>query len=344
MIKDYYEDYFKKLLFGKEATTDLDSGEIITPESKGILGTGGQFKKGGESYLKDITGLISDPDVMMGLGLLSEGSRGKSPLSAGLRIAKMRKLMTPKDTRTSLQKELMSAGIMPGTQAYKDAILAASIKTEAGAGNILKSKANIDAANIAGNYSLGGLDKLNQVFQITETDPQAFGITGGVLRFGKRAKGELDTLAKTFARDTATFTRRTGGLDAKIEQELLNPNLTGIQLLENALSIRLARTRNPTGRLLKDMIIDAKEDAKLTGLGGVQEVKDKIKFLAREFYDTAANQFEQGGQNKKFIMDKLSPYQNLLTVTAQQPQISKKPQTIEELEKQLEKKLKEESE
>jgi hypothetical protein len=341
-IYDYFKDYYKNILLGKEATTDLDSGEIITPATKGVLGKGGQFKRGGESYLKDVTGLLSDPDVMMGLGLLSEGGRGKTPLEAGLRIAKMKKLLTPKDTRTSLQKNLMSAGIMPGTEAYKKAILAAEIKTEAGAGSIgLRSKANIDKANIAANYSLGGLDKLNQVFNITQTDPQAFGITGGVLRFGKKAKGELDTLAKTFARDTAKFTRRTGGLDAGLEKEFLNPNLTGIKLLENALSIRLARTRNPTGRLLKDMIIDAKEDAKLTGLGGVQEVKDKIQFLAREFYDTAANQFEQGGQNQQFIIDKLSPYQNLLKpITTQQPQTSKKPLTIEELRK----KLKEESE
>ena len=336
-ISDYVQDFYKKLLLGEEAKKDPKTKKIITDATKGVLGSGGEFKRGGDSYLKDVTGLLGNKDVMMGLGLLAEGTRGRSPLQAGLRVAQIRKLLEPKDTRTNLQKNLISAGILPGTKEYRDAVLAGTVKTDVGAGSLgLVTKGKRDDANIAAEYAVGGLEKLKQVVDIAQTDPQAFGLTGKLLLTGKKITGEIDSFAKTFARDTAKIARRTGGLDAKLEKDLLDPKLTAIQLLENSLAIRLARTRNPTGRLLKDMIQDAKQDTKLSGLGGAENVIDKISFLAREFSDTAATQYQVGGKNQEFIKNKLSPYQTLFNIKApERKTLRKKPITIKELETQL---------
>ena len=69
-------------------------------------------------------------------------------------------LKVPKDSRTSLMKELQAAGYIPGTAAYQKALRLRTL----GEGTIgfsdFQSKVNVDKATTAGNYASESIDFL----------------------------------------------------------------------------------------------------------------------------------------------------------------------------------------
>ena len=251
------------------------------------------------------TGLLSSNETLVGAGLLAQGAAGKGLFEAALpsltQAAQIRKLIQPKDTSTTLMKNLQAAGLVPGTPEYKEAILAGTSKTEKGFQNIspLYTKGKIDNATQSATYAMSGLEKLIGVAKLTNLSPEVFGLKGKV---GQVSKDIVSELKGIVSNDTQIFKKMGAPLDY-----FQNPDFTTIQPLENSIAIHIARNRNSEGRLLKDMIDTAKADAKLTGLGGVQKVKEKILPLANEFIDSAVQQLRLAGKNEQEIKSIINP-------------------------------------
>ena len=262
----------------------------------------------------NLKGLLQDEEFLLGAGLLSAGSQGKSLggalMPTLIQSAQIKKLTTPKDTRTNLMKNLESAGFEPGTEEYKQALIASLAKTEAGATGLgLKKSSNIDSAIKAADYSLKGLNFINRINKVRIESPGAFGIAGRFKQFGKDTTTEVQGIYG----DATKFVRETGGIDAGALEFIDDKNFSGIEPLQNALSIIVARSRNPSNRLLKDMISKASDDADLRQLGGEQKAGEKLQFLAAELTDTAIRQLRLAGKSNEEIAAAIKPYENIFT-------------------------------
>ena len=288
-------------------------------------------------------GLLSNipQTALLGSAIYGQGIQGKDPFSALLpavgQTAQIQKLMTPKDTRTQLQKNLEAAGLKKGTPEYNLALMqnvnpvkdtrTSLAKNLEAAGFVegtpeyqdamklrtlpegtvpfsgFQKKANIDKANINANYAVEGIDLLTSVASIGAKSPNTFGVKGSVLGLAKDVSTEVEGIYKGFTKKAAD----KGGITSSAYEFLGDPNFTGIQPLENALAIHIARNRNPSGRLMKDMIADAKGDASLQGLGGAEKVAQRLPFIFKEFLDTATNQYKAAGKSDEEIAKILNP-------------------------------------
>jgi len=304
--------------------------------------------------LKKLQGLLNSPmnqkggllgnipqTALLGSAIYGQGIQGKDPFSALLpavgQTAQIQKLMTPKDTRTQLQKNLEAAGLKKGTPEYNLALMqnvnpvkdtrTSLAKNLEAAGFVegtpeyqdamklrtlpegtvpfsgFQKKANIDKANINANYAVEGIDLLTSVASIGAKSPNTFGVKGSVLGLAKDVSTEVEGIYKGFTKKAAD----KGGIASSAYDFLGDPNFAGIQPLENALAIHIARNRNPSGRLMKDMIADAKGDASLQGLGGAEKVAQRLPFIFKEFLDTATNQYKAAGKSDEEIAKILNP-------------------------------------
>lgn len=297
------------------------------------IGTGGGLF-GTTNTQGQPTGLLGglqniNPNLLIGAAITGAGMKGQDPFSsilpATLQAAQISKYLTPKDKRTPLQKNLESAGYVPGTPEYKKAILAATAKTESGAGSLnLVSKANIDNAKISADYSLKGLNLIKRINSIADRSPDAFGIAGAFKGFGKDISTEVEGVYK----DAINLSREGTGIEAGALSFIDNKDFSGIKPLQNSLKIILARSRNPNNRLLKDMLVEAGDDSDLRGLGGVQKAQEKLEFIAAELTDNAIRQFRAAGISDDEIKEKLKPFEDIFKKETQQQEsnINKIPQ------------------
>ena len=212
-------------------------------------------------------------------------------------------LKVPKDTRTSLMKELEAAGFTPGTPEYEKALRLRTLGEGTVGYSEFHSKANVDKAITAGNYASESIDFLTSIAELGARSPDAFGLKGKILGFGKDVATEVEGLHDSSLRSAA----EDFGIEAGVYDDIKNPDFSKIQPLENALSIRLARTRNPRDRLMKDMIRDAKKDTNLSGLGGATKVRDRLPTIFKEFLDTATNKYKAAGKTDAEIAIILNP-------------------------------------
>lgn len=201
---------------------------------------------------------------------------------------------------------LKEAGIDKNDPRYREAILSSIAKTPEGfaAASPLASKGKIDNAVIGGNYSVKGLDKLTKFAELTTQSPEIFGTTGRVLKFGSNALKEFNSV---FGTDEQELIK----IDDDVKGLLKNKDFSSIDQLQNSLSINLARVRNPSGKLMKDMINDAKDDTNFTGLGGVQVVREKLSPLYDELEADARQKFELAGYDEQTINNILEPKRNM---------------------------------
>jgi hypothetical protein len=201
---------------------------------------------------------------------------------------------------------LKEAGIDKNDPRYREAILSSIAKTPEGfaAASPLTSKGKIDNAVIGGNYSVKGLDKLTKFAELTTQSPEIFGTTGRVLKFGSNALKEFNSVFGTEEQELIK-------IDDDVKSLLKNKDFSSIDQLQNSLSINLARVRNPSGKLMKDMINDAKDDTNFTGLGGVQVVREKLLPLYDELEADARQKFELAGYDEQTINNILEPKRNM---------------------------------
>jgi hypothetical protein len=242
--------------------------------------------------------------ALLGSAIFGQGLQGRDPFSAllpaAMQTAQLQKYMTPKDKRTSLMKNLEGAGYVPGTPEYENALKLRTLPEGAAPYSGFAKLANRDKAKGSAEYAVEGIDLLTNVANIGNRSPEVFGIGGAVKGFGKALSTEVRDIYQT-------TTGKSGDIDSKVFETLGSPDFSGIGAIENAVSIHVARNRNPEGRLLKDMITDAKEDASLQGLGGISKVKEKLPFLLQEFVSTAKTRYKQAGLNDEEINKILAP-------------------------------------
>jgi hypothetical protein len=207
------------------------------------------------------------------------------------------------DTLTNLERNLIAAGFVKGTKEFQEAVKLRTL----GEGQIgfsgFQKAANVDKANIAANYALEGVDLLINIANIGTSDPLVFGLAGKTKGFGKKIFDEGSQIYNVVTQKAT----KTGNIDSSAYEYLQEGSYSGIQPIENALSIHIARNRNPTGRLMKDMIVDAKKDAKLQGLGGAKLVEERLPFIFKEFLDTAINQYTAAGKTTDEIAELVNP-------------------------------------
>ena len=128
--------------------------------------------------------------------------------------------------------------------------------------------------------------------------------TGKVLKFGSNVLKEFDSVFSTEEKELIK-------IDDDVKGLLKNKDFSSIDQLQNSLSINLARVRNPSGKLMKDMINDAKNDTNFTGLGGVQVVREKLIPLYDELEADARQKFELAGYDEQTINNILEPKRNM---------------------------------
>jgi hypothetical protein len=279
--------------------------------------------------------------ALLGSAIFGQGIQGKDPFSALLpavtQTAQLQKLMTPKDNRTQLQKNLEAAGLKKGTPEYNQALMQninpikdtrTSLARNLEAAGFVKGtpeyqeamklrtlpegtvgfssfqkKANVDNANINANYAVEGIDLLTSVASIGAKSPNTFGLKGSALGLAKDISTEIEGIYKGSTKKAAD----KGGIASSAYEFLGDPNFAGIEPLENALAIHIARNRNKSGKLMKDMLTEAKGDAALQGLGGAEKVAQKLPFIFKEFLDTATNQYKAAGKSDEEIAKILNP-------------------------------------
>jgi len=284
----------RKLLFMQQAQNEQNQNNLLSTNmaTDGLLG-----------------GLMSDPTarLLIGANILGAGVKGSDPFSAitpaVLQTAQIQKALRPKDKRTSLQKNLEAAGFVPGTKEYENAIKLRTLPEGTAQYSSFGKLSNRDKARGSADYAVEGIDLLTNVAKIANRSPEAFGTVGAFKGFAKDLSTEIEGIYKGSTDKAAKF----GGIDSKVFNFLGNPDFSGIGAIENAVSIHVARNRNPEGRLLKDMITDAKTDAALQNLGGVQKVREKLPFLLQEFVSTARSRYLQSGKSEEEINQILAP-------------------------------------
>lgn len=197
----------------------------------------------------------------------------------------------PPETSTQLIKNIEAMGLKQGTPEFNNAMSAAIAKTEAGfdASSPFGKNASKNKAVSSATFSFAGADKLTYIANLTKQSPEVFGLKGSVLGFGSGVQKEIQGM---FVNDISNFNIDEGAMEL-----LANPDFSSMSALENSLKVNIARTRNPAGKLMKDMLVEAKQDANLTGLGGVIKVREKLPTLFKEFMDNARSQYKLGGMS-----------------------------------------------
>jgi len=288
--------------------------EALKNQGGGILGNenqGGLF-----GNLANI-----NPNLLIGASVLGAGLKGQDPFSpimpSVFQAAQIKKALTPKDKRTSLMKNLEAAGFEPGTPEYENALKLRTLNEGSAPLSGLAQKANRDKSKISGDYAIQGLDKLVTVAKIGNRSPEVYGVGGAVKGLGKDILTEV--------RDTYQTTIDTSGeIDFEALKTLGNPDFSGISPIENALTIHIARNRNRSGRLLKDMISQAQQDAKLQGIGGFTKVKEKLPFLLDEFVTSARTSYRQAGLTEDEINKKIKPkVEEFMSIYESKPNVDK---------------------
>ena len=288
------------------------------------------------------SGLLGNPNFLIGANIFGQGLKGQDPFSSIMpsvfQAAQIQKALTPKSNlkkaknlttgkdewvsastiqsnpkmyapvTTGVPKLLELAGIDVDSPEGQKIIKANLARSDIGAGALgLTSATDINKAKQRADYALSGLELVSNVANLTNRSPEVFGVKGKISKFGKDLMTETEGIFK----GTMSKTRNYGdGMGSGVFEMFSNPDFSGVVPLENAIAIHVARTRNPTGRLLKDMIKTAQSDAALTGLGGVTKVREKLPFIFQEFSDNARNQLALAGFDENQINERMKPYED----------------------------------
>ena len=303
---------FEKLLSQYTPRTRLPLGEVGFALATGTpfleaLGAGyRQFTKADDARQRAIKSGALKLGIAEATKKQDRTELQKNLIAAGLvpgteefETALKTKILQPKDTRTTAEKNADALGLTGEDRAAY--IKAATIQTEA-LGGEFATKANRDKALKAGNYAVESMDFMIDVAKLGVRSPESFGVKGRVLGFGKDLATELEGIFDSSLRSAADE-----GISAGVYDLVKNPDFSKIQPLENAMSIRLARTRNPQDKLMKDMIRDAKQDTDLSGLGGAAKIRDRLPVIFREFLATARNRLRSAGRSDEEIASILNP-------------------------------------
>lgn len=120
-------------------------------------------------------------------------------------------------------------------------------------------------------------------------DPTLLGAVGSARRAGQSVLGMGKDVGRLLPGSDAIFKIADqlakkfvdlGIVDEDLAfSELQNPNVPALQVFENTIAMAIARNRQPQDRILKDVYLSAKEDAKITGFKSSYDVIQKMRTL-----------------------------------------------------------------
>ena len=114
-----------------------------------------------------------------------------------------------------------------------------------------------------------------------KADPGLVGVRGSLRATGQTALsvlGELGLNAFVESASDLALSSTDLSLD-EISDLFSSPTLSVLNLIENSVGLILARTRQPTGRLLASVIKLSIEDVKVTGFTGSKQVVNRLEFI-----------------------------------------------------------------
>ena len=100
-------------------------------------------------------------------------------------------------------KELEAAGLVPGSPEYEKALRLRTLGEGTVGYSEFHSKANVDKAITAGNYASESIDFLTSIAELGARSPDAFGLKGKILGFGKDVATEVEGLHDSSLRSAA---------------------------------------------------------------------------------------------------------------------------------------------
>ena len=217
-------------------------------------------------------------------------------------------MKTPKDSRTSFQKDLEAAGILRGTPefdaavrkkyiddakttAQKDAdalgltgkareeyIKGATLKTEAAASGLQGEGQVIGKAardKIVQNQSFVKTVRTNldEVTKMINEDKTLSGATGSIRRFTNK----LATAIEDFGPDLKPF------IPKGLEDKVFDTDIARLAALEALIAPAYARVIFPNQRMTNFLVQEAKDKMNLTGLSGSAEVLARLGEITNQF-------------------------------------------------------------
>jgi len=183
-------DNLKRFLYGSPQMSSIDTGDLLSSnqQTQGLIGTvgesGGGLLQQNFNKMNQGQGLLSNiPEgAILGAALYGEGLKGKDPLAgafpAFVKSAQVKKLLTPKDRRTTAEKNADALNLKGEERA--DYIRAATIKTDKGL-ELTRIK-NVDEGNkLLASYGVLENTINNMVERIPNTPTGFVGGTFGVV-------------------------------------------------------------------------------------------------------------------------------------------------------------------
>ena len=135
-----------------------------------------------------------------------------------------------------------------------------------------------------------GQKVLEAALKATKTNPERFGLVGGIGRFASEITGALKGLpGSSIAQGLLNIIegeKKAGTLGAA--STMFKGKLSSDAFLENGMVFIRARVLQPTGRLLAATIERAKADVNLTGVTGAENVADRLRLFLEQLKTSLA--------------------------------------------------------
>ena len=272
--KNYQKDGFVTTAGQKASklTPELiDILEQYTPKTRLPIGEFGLNLASGMS----LTDALRDPYKRF---TRADDAREAAIKGGAAKLAIGQALKTPKDSRTSAQKDAEAKGLIPGTKAYNDYIDAATIKTEAAASGLQKK--GVVTGGTARDKVVKDLSYVKNIRRqadiIKEKIKEDPTLTGGVGTI-RRGGNQIGTLLKDLGFDIGKILPEGMSKDF-----IFDPDIPTIKALENTLAAGYAKVLYPGQKITNLQINQAKDIINLTGFTGSEEVANRIDQIAKE--------------------------------------------------------------
>ena len=217
-------------------------------------------------------------------------------------------MKTPKDSRTSFQKDLEAAGILRGTpefdaavrkkyiddakttaqknadalgltgEAREEYIKGATLKTEAAASNLqgqvqVMGKAAKDKIVQNQSFVKTVRTNLDDVTKLLTEDQSLGGASGSI----KRLANKLATATEGLGVDIKKF------IPKGLEDEVFDTDIARLAALEALIAPAYARVLFPNQRMTNFLVQEAQDKMNLTGLTGTEEVLARLGEITNQF-------------------------------------------------------------
>ena len=184
-----------------------------------------------------------------------------------------------KESKTTAEKNATALALIPGTDAYnqyiKDAtyITNAAMEREIQSGGVVIGKAARDKLSQNQSFVKTVRTNLDEVTKLL-TEDQSLGGSPGFIR---RISNKLATAAEGFGVDVKSF------MPKGLEDKVFDSDIAKLSALEALLAPAYARVLFPNQRMTNFLVQEAQDKMNLTGLGGTEEVLNRLEEITNQF-------------------------------------------------------------